>query len=152
MWMPCSANQAPARRRNAGGGGALFVGQDFGVALPGVIVPGVIVHGGVDVVVADPAAADGFAAAVGFPAAAVGDPADLLDVHVDQLARLLAFVAARAGPGGGAGSDRCAGEWVALGQPRHAVAAQDPPAGGGRYAGVAGQPGRAAAGVAAGLE
>jgi hypothetical protein len=41
----------------------------------------VIVHRGVDVVVA--AAADGFAAAVGFPAATIGDPADLLDVDVD---------------------------------------------------------------------
>ena len=73
---------------------ALLVGQDLGVGQPGVVV-----DQGVHVVVADSCLlgrrgrAD--LAAVGSPAAAVGDPAEFLDVHVDQLAGPVAFVADR---------------------------------------------------------
>ena len=49
-----------------------------------------VVDQGVDVVVADLGLRSrvcAVGAALGAPAAAVGDPAELLDVHVDQLAR-----------------------------------------------------------------
>ena len=62
-------------------------------------------------------------ATVGLPPAAVVDPAELLDVHVDQLAGAVTFVAQR-------GDLRCpdhlAGHRVALAQVGHLVAAQDP--------------------------
>lgn len=76
-----------------------------------------------DVVVADAASTDLFAAAVDTPATAVGDLAELLDVHVDQLTRSFAFVT-DAGCAGGAND--VAGDRVALGQVGHLVAAQDP--------------------------
>lgn len=61
-----------------------------------------VVDQGVHVVEADLGVAVAFdvAAAVGAPTAAVGDAADLLDVHVDQLAGMVAFVADRGGLGG----------------------------------------------------
>src|SRR5690554_5521236 len=59
---------------------------------------------------------------MGSPAAPVGDPADLLDIHVDQLAGPAAFVAHRGCLGG---SYDLPGERVARGKRRHVVAAQD---------------------------
>ena len=83
--------------RNAGGGLALLVGVDLGVGQAGVVV-----DGGVHVVVAasrrGPLRPGGrlaaAVAAVDPPAAAVGEPAELLDVDVDQFAGAVAFVAA----------------------------------------------------------
>ncbi|KIF00446.1 hypothetical protein PL81_41130 [Streptomyces sp. RSD-27] len=63
-------------------------------------------------------------------AAAVGDPAQLLDVDVHQLARAGAFVAA----------DHFAGGPVQGGQGRQSVAGQDPVGGWGRDPGSGGQP------------
>lgn len=60
---------------------------------------------------------------MGFPAAAGGDLADLLDVDVDQFTGAVAFVAHR---GGLRGPDDLAGQRVTLAQLRDAVAAQDP--------------------------
>ena len=60
---------------------------------------------------------------MGAPAAAGWDATDLLDVHVDQLARPLPFVADR---GGLRRPDHLPGEWVALDQSRDLVASQDP--------------------------
>ena len=104
-------------------GRALLVGQDLGVGQPGVVV-----DQRVDVVEADPGSRSGrrsapCCAAVGPPAAAVGDPAELLDVHVDQLAGPVAFVADR---GGLRGPDHLTGDRVAARQVGHCVAAQDP--------------------------
>src|SRR5690606_3540480 len=62
-------------------------------------------------------------AAVRAPATPVGDPADLLDVHVHQLAGTVAFIAHR---GGLAGADHLAADRVELTQVGQSVAAQDP--------------------------
>ena len=93
--MPSAANQAAARLPEAGGGGALLVGQDLAVGQPGVVV-----DGGVDVGVAqvgtpvDLAGVQGRGvpgcslrrgSAVDAPAAAVGNVAELLDVDVDHV-------------------------------------------------------------------
>jgi hypothetical protein len=64
-----------------------------------------------------------FSAAVGAPAAAVGDPADLLDVDVDQLAGTVAFVADRGGLGR---ADHLAGDRVQRRQGRLTGSAQHP--------------------------
>jgi hypothetical protein len=102
-------------------GGAFLVGEDFGVGQAGVVV-----DQGVDVVEPDPGPflCPGLAvfAAVRLPSAAVVDPADLLHVHVHQLAGPAAFVADRGGLGG---ADHLAGQWVAVAQVRDLVAAQD---------------------------
>ncbi len=79
--------------------------------------------------------------AVGAPAATVGDAADFLDVDVDEVAGVVVFVALVAVAGG---ADDSAGERVAVGQPGHVMATQDPPACRRWYSGVAGQTGRAA--------
>jgi hypothetical protein len=90
----------------------------------------VVVEGGVQVAVADQrlvvdaaaggavlaVATGGDAAAVGAPAAAVGDSAELFDVYVHQIAGVLAFVAAH----------RFTGGPVQVRQPRHAFADQHP--------------------------
>jgi len=90
--MPWLANQAAAPPE-PGAGGALLVGQDLGVAEPGVVV-----DRGVHVVVAQASHPSGsFGASVDPPAAAVGDLAELLDVDVHQISGRLAFVAQ---PGG----------------------------------------------------
>ena len=122
--------------QESGAGRAFLVGKDLRVGQPGVVV-----DGGVDVVVADATAFDVLAAAVSAPAAAVGDPADLLDVDVDQFAGMGAFVALPAVP---VCPDELAGERVAVGQPRYAVAAQDPPACRGGYCRAVGESGRPA--------
>ncbi len=74
-------------------GGAVLVGQDLGVGEPRVVV-----DQGVDVVVADLGlplfSAVGGWSAMRAPAAAVGDLADLLDVHVHQLPGPVPLVAA----------------------------------------------------------
>src|SRR5215208_1250177 len=57
------------------------------------------------------------------PAAAIGDLAELLDVHMDQFARAGLLVAVC---GGSRGPDHLAGHRVTLGQPRYLVAGQDP--------------------------
>jgi hypothetical protein len=62
-------------------------------------------------------------AAEGSPAAAVGDPAEFLDVHVDQLARFLALVTDRGRLGR---AQQLTGHRIQQRQPRHAVTGQDP--------------------------
>ena len=111
--MPSAGEEGggPAQEGRAGGG--LLVGVDLAVGEAGVVV-----DGGVDVVEADAAAAVGAGGLRGrwtSPAAAVGDPAELLDVDVDQLAGPVAFVAA----------DDLAGGPVQAGQAVQAVAGQD---------------------------
>ena len=54
------------------------------------------------------------------PAATIGNAAELLDIHVDQLARVLTFVANR---GGLRCADHLAGQRIALAQTRHIMAA-----------------------------
>jgi len=56
------------------------------------------------------------------PAPAIGDPPDLLDVHVDQLTGTVAFVTHR---GGLRRADHLAGQRVAVGQARDVVATQE---------------------------
>jgi len=98
-----------------------FVGVDLAVGDTGVIV-----DDAVHVVVANHCVPTPVGRsqlpAVGAPAASVGDAADLLDVHVDQLTWTFAFVA-----DGGLlrGSDRVAGERVQRAQARQVVTAQD---------------------------
>ena len=113
-----------------------------------------VIDQGVDVVVADLGLLVALwstvrAAAVGAPAAAVGDAAELLDVHVDQLAGPVAFVADR---GGLRGPDHLTGHRVALAQVGHAVAAQDPRHRAGRHAELGAEPVRPAAVLGAGRE
>jgi hypothetical protein len=81
-------------------GGAFLIGQDLGVGQSAVVV-----DQRMDVIEPElrSAISGEFSprAAVGSPAAAVGNAPELLDVHVDQLSRPLAFVADRgrlAGP------------------------------------------------------
>lgn len=80
-----------------------------------------------DVVIADPSPllrpGGAHLTAVGLPTATIGDAADLLDIHVNQLAGSFALVADSCGL---AGPDHLAGDGVALDQARHVVAAQDP--------------------------
>jgi hypothetical protein len=70
----------------------LFVGVDFGVDEPGAVV-----ERGVDEPIPGRGSGCGgcVAAAVDLPAATVGDPSDLLDVDVDELARPVALIAHR---------------------------------------------------------
>jgi hypothetical protein len=93
-----------------GAGVGSFVGEDLGVREPAVVI-----DDGVDVVepiVACRSRAGRTAlAAVCSPAATVGDPADLLDVHVDQLAWPFTLVAHRRRL---RGADQASGERVAL--------------------------------------
>src|SRR4051794_16028748 len=79
----------------AGAGGALLVVEDLGVGQPGVVI-----DGGVDVVIAQPSgAARADTAAVGAPATAIGDAAELLHVDVHQGAGPVVFVAVGAASG-----------------------------------------------------
>ena len=134
--MPWAAKSSTARAKNAAQVAALLVGEDLGVREPAVVI-----DDGVDVVEPDPGLllrrGRAHLAAMGSPAAAVGDPPDLLDVHVDQLAGPVAFVADR---GGLRGSDHLAGHRVTLGQARHVVAAQDPAHGPGRHTELGAEP------------
>lgn len=84
-----------------------------------------LIDRGVDVLVAHPGLAVPVAlsASVGAPASAGGDAAQLLDVHVDQVTRGVAFVADRSGRGG---ADQLTGHRVQRAQPRQVVAGQDP--------------------------
>src|SRR4051794_3171621 len=78
----------------AGAGGALLIAEDLGVGQPGVVI-----DGGVDVVIAQAAGRAGSgAAAVGAPAATVGDAPELLHIDVDQGAGPVVFVAVGAAP------------------------------------------------------
>ena len=70
------------------------------------------------------------------PAPAVGDPRDLLDVDVHELAGPPPLVAAR---GRGAASPGPAGHAVDVGQARQAVARDDPGAGAGGHPGLDGE-------------
>jgi hypothetical protein len=119
---PVRGERGRGSGKEAGAGGAPFIGQDLGVGQPGVVI-----DEGVDVVVADAGSFLGTAAAngasVGAPAATVGEAADLLDVHVDQLAGVVLLVTDRGGLGG---ADHLPGHRVALAQVRHLVTAQDP--------------------------
>ena len=60
---------------------------------------------------------------MGAPAAAVGDAADFLDVHVDQFTGPVAFVTDR---GRLRGPDHLSGQRVTLPQIRQPVATQNP--------------------------
>ena len=88
---------------------------------------GVVVDDRVDVVVADLGLSTSVGrthlSAVCAPAATVGDPSDLLDIHVDQLAGAFTFVA---DSGGLRGPDHLARQRVALAQPRNVMSSQDP--------------------------
>src|SRR5947199_3486348 len=111
-----------------GRGGALLVGQDLGVSEAAEVV-----DGGVEVGVADTAAASAHAVA-GLTAdhsmpAAIGNTAQLLHVHVDQLAGAGALVAA---DGGGRAP-------VEVVEAVEVVTAQDPIDGGGGEVEVDGQ-------------
>jgi hypothetical protein len=88
MVMPWPANQAAARVRELGAGGALLVGEDLGVGQAGVVI-----DRGVDVVVAEAAEADRpGASAVDPPPATGGDAAELLHIDVDQVAGTVTLV------------------------------------------------------------
>jgi hypothetical protein len=97
-------------------GRAALVGQYLDVGQAGVVV-----DRDVAVVPAVAAAADGLAAAVHAPAAAVGDPTELLDVHVQQIARTGVLVALIASA---AAAQHLTGDAVDVGQVRHAAPAQ----------------------------
>ena len=92
--MPTVAKCASAQREERGAGPRLFVVEDLRVC-----VAAVVVDHRVDVVEPDPPFAvpgsRAGCATVSSPPATVGDPADLLDVHVDQLAGPVAFVTDR---------------------------------------------------------
>jgi len=93
--------------QHVGGGDALLVGLDLGVGQAGVVVDDDmdVVEVETDPVVARSVVA-GALAGVGASAAAVGDAAEFLYVHVDELARALPFVADSGGPGGSAPAGR----------------------------------------------
>ncbi len=101
---------------------ALLVALDLCVGEPGVVVDGCV-----GVV----AAGFGFSSGVGPsrlaspgpPAATVGDPTDLLDIDVDQLAKRGGFIPDRCLL---RGANHVTGQRVTLGQIQHLVAAQDP--------------------------
>ena len=134
----------------AGAGGAAFVGQDLGVGQPRMVI-----DGGVDVVVAEPSLAVGpLAASVHAPAAIGWDPAELLDVDVDQVPGPVAFVPQRRRTGR---TDHHPGDRVQARQGRAGVTGQDPGHGAGRDPGhggdlVASDPVGVAAGQHLGLD
>ena len=111
---------------NTGGGDALLVVVDLCVSNTGVVV-----NDCVDVVVADPAAADLLTATVSAPPAAVGDAAQFLHIDVDQRAGMVVLVAVR-GPSGRA--DHRPGDWIQFAQQWRLMAAQHPPHGRGLQA------------------
>src|SRR5690606_36731102 len=90
---------------------------------------------------ADPAPTYVLAASVPAPAAAVGDPAQLFDIDVQQIPRSGAFVADPGVPA----PDRFTGDRINRGKVRHLVASQDPPDRGGHEPELAGQVDRPAA-------
>jgi hypothetical protein len=102
------------------GGGGLLIGQDLAEGDPGAII-----DGRVEVVIAAAPPPAGSRPAVGAMAATIWDPAQLLDVDVDQLAGMLTLVA----------HHRAAGP-VDAGQAVQAVAAQHPIDGGAGHAQV----------------
>jgi hypothetical protein len=81
MATPCTASQARCAGEKAGTSRSALVEWHLGVGQAGVVV-----DGDVDVVPAHAAAAHLLAAAVDTPAAAVGHPAEFLDVDVQQVA------------------------------------------------------------------
>ena len=89
--------------------------------------PGVVVDRDVDVVEPDDRAllalVAGRGPAMHFRTAALGDPTELLDVHMGQIARTGSLVADRVL---GRGTDHDPGDRVAHGQVRHVVTGQDP--------------------------
>jgi hypothetical protein len=101
--------------------------------------PGVVVDGHVHVVPAQAAAADLLGAAVDPPAASVGHPAEFLDVDVQQVAGVLAFVTAVAAP---APAQQLPTEPVDIGQPGQAGAGDHRADRGGSDAQDRGQPDR----------
>jgi hypothetical protein len=129
-----AAGGEPGHRpgEEAGAGAGALVGQHFGVGQPGVIVDG---H--VHVVPAQSAAADLLGAAVHPPAAAVGHPAELLDVDVQQITGVLALVAAVAVP---PAAQQLPGEPVHVGQPGQSGAGEHRPDRGRGHAQQRGQP------------
>ena len=107
---PAGGEEGHGPAQEAGAGGGLLVAVDLAVGQAGVVV-----DGGVDVVGAHVAASGPAGpAAAHLVTAAVGDPAELLDVDVDQFAGPVAFVAA----------DELSGEPVQEGQTPHVVGCQ----------------------------
>jgi len=105
-----------------GAGRTLLVGRHLGVGEAGVIV-----DDRMDVVEPDARLVDSGLMvrnelASSAPAAAIGNPAELLHVHVDQLARPVVFVADRRPS---RRRDHRPGERIAIRQTRHVVTAQD---------------------------
>lgn len=129
-----------------GAGRALLVGQDLGVHQPGAVV-----DERVHIVVAAACLADTVAcfAPVNTPPATVGNPAELLDVHLDQLAPTLALVA---DCGLVRDANDVSGHRVALTQIGHVVAAQDARHSPGRNPNPRAQAGRTAPVLRAGGE
>src|SRR5690625_3654297 len=111
-------DSCPAQEPGAGLGPFVVVDLAVGQA-------GVVIDHGVDVVIADALLAVAVArgAAVGAPPAAVGDLAQLLHIHVDQLLGPASFVAHGGGLGG---ADLLPAHRVQLAQIGHAGAAQHP--------------------------
>src|SRR5690606_17339727 len=103
-------------------GGVTLVGQRLDVGHARVVI-----DRDVQVVVADPAPTYVLAASVPAPAAAVGDPAQLFDIDVQQIPRSGAFVADPGVPA----PDRFTGDRINRGKVRHLVASHDPPDPGG---------------------
>jgi hypothetical protein len=112
-----------------GGGDTELVGEDFAVGDAGVGVDGGVHEGVTDLGAAVAAPFGG--AAVDPPAATAWDPADLLDVDVDELA----------GPGRLDASHRLAGDAVEMVEAIHAVSGQDAVDGRGVHPDDAGDPG-----------
>src|SRR4029453_8139468 len=122
-----------------GGGVAAFVGEDLGVGKAGGVV-----DRGVQVAVSGLGGGCAAVAASRSPAedlvaAAVGNVAQLLDVHVHQLTGPVTFVTSHYS------ADVLAGGPVQVGQAGQPVAAQDRVDGGGGHAEVAGEGGGAPA-------
>lgn len=122
--MPVGGEEGRGAAQEPRAGLAPLVGQDLHVGQPGVVV-----HSGVDIVIARAAARSGGAdpvlggrPAVDALATAGTQPAELLDIEVEQLAGVGAFVAA----------DDPAGWPVHDGQPVEAQPAKDAVDGGGR--------------------
>src|SRR5688500_14105956 len=96
IWWAAKNPSSAAEEPRAGAG--LLVGEDLGIGQAGVVI-----NGGVDIVIADGAAAGavpiagamlGRVAAIEPVAATVAQPAQLLDIDMDQLARPSSLIAA----------------------------------------------------------
>ena len=125
-------------------GGVALVGEGLDVGEAGVVVDRDVQ----EVVAPIPRPADGFVAPVQAPPAALGHPAELLDIDMEQLTGAATFIT-RSAP---SPADRLAGDRVDRRQRRNLMAGQDPPDGGGDQPELAGQEHRTAVALAAKLE